>query len=78
MPRSWTLVLTLLFSALSLVDSVSSADLPSNETLLWGPYKPNLYFGVRPRIPQSFFAGLIWASVEDFQATQACELFSLS
>ncbi|KAH8896041.1 glycoside hydrolase [Thozetella sp. PMI_491] len=31
----------------------------------WGPYRPNLYFGVRPQIPNSFLMGLMWASGND-------------
>ena len=42
----------------------------SNESLLWGPYRPNLYFGVRPRIPKSLLTGLLWAKVDDFQNVQ--------
>ena len=42
----------------------------SNESLLWGPYRPNLYFGVRPRIPKSLTTGLLWAKVDDFQTIQ--------
>ena len=42
----------------------------SNETLLWGPYRPNLYFGVRPRIPKSLVTGLLWAKVDNFQNVQ--------
>ena len=42
----------------------------SNETLLWGPYRPNLYFGVRPRIPKSLTTGLLWAKVDSFQDVQ--------
>jgi mannosyl-oligosaccharide glucosidase len=42
----------------------------SNETLLWGPYRPNLYFGVRPRIPKSLLTGLLWANVESFATVQ--------
>ncbi|KAK4164913.1 putative mannosyl-oligosaccharide glucosidase [Cladorrhinum sp. PSN259] len=44
----------------------------SNQSLLWGPYRPNLYFGVRPRIPKSLMTGLLWGKVEsynDFQHT---------
>lgn len=49
----------------------------NNGSLLWGPYKPNLYFGVRPRLPDSFFAGLMWAKVDDFMTAQQsrCPLF---
>jgi mannosyl-oligosaccharide glucosidase len=42
----------------------------NNQSLLWGPYRPNLYFGVRPRIPKSLMTGLMWGKVEtytDFQ-----------
>ena len=42
----------------------------SSDSLLWGPYKPNLYFGVRPRIPKSLTAGLIWAKVDNFTGIQ--------
>ena len=42
----------------------------SNDSLLWGPYRPNLYFGIRPRIPKSFSGNLLWAHVGDFQAVQ--------
>jgi mannosyl-oligosaccharide glucosidase len=36
----------------------------ANTSLLWGPYRPNLYFGVRPRLPKSFMGGLMWANVD--------------
>ncbi|PGH17266.1 hypothetical protein AJ80_04908 [Polytolypa hystricis UAMH7299] len=42
----------------------------SNQSLLWGPYRPNLYFGVRPRIPQSLLMGLLWAKVDDYATAQ--------
>lgn len=42
----------------------------SNESLLWGPYRPNLYFGVRPRIPKSLTTGLLWARVDNFEKVQ--------
>ena len=49
---------------------LSEASRQSNETLLWGPYRPNLYFGVRPRIPKSLTTGLMWAKVDDYQTVQ--------
>lgn len=42
----------------------------SNDSLLWGPYRPNLYFGVRPRLPKSLLTGLLWAKVNSFDAVQ--------
>lgn len=42
----------------------------SNESLVWGPFRPNLYFGVRPRIPKSLISGLLWTNVDNFQNAQ--------
>jgi hypothetical protein len=42
----------------------------SNQSLLWGPYRPNLYFGIRPRIPRSLMGGLMWAKVDNYQDVQ--------
>ena len=39
-----------------------------NDTLLWGPYRPNLYFGLRPQIPQSLMTGLMWFGTHDYQS----------
>ncbi|KAJ8078522.1 Processing alpha glucosidase I [Marasmius tenuissimus] len=52
----------LLFSLVSAI----SASTAVNNTLLWGPYRPNLYFGLRPRIPQSLMTGLIWFGAHDY------------
>ncbi|PPQ81232.1 hypothetical protein CVT25_015756 [Psilocybe cyanescens] len=41
---------------------------PTNDTLLWGAYRPNLYFGLRPRIPQSLMTGLMWFGTHDYQS----------
>lgn len=46
----------------------------TNDTLLWGPYRPNVYFGVRPRLPNSIFTGLIWSNVDTDSLSQACKL----
>jgi mannosyl-oligosaccharide glucosidase len=42
----------------------------ANQSLLWGPYRPNLYFGVRPRIPKSLMGGLMWSKVDNFEDVQ--------
>ena len=47
-------------------DHPFGAGISSNDTLLWGPYRPNLYFGIRPRIPKSLLTGLLWANVDSF------------
>ncbi|KAI1342088.1 glycoside hydrolase [Xylariaceae sp. FL0016] len=38
----------------------------NNQSLLWGPYRPNLYFGVRPRVPKSLATGLLWSKVDNY------------
>lgn len=48
-------------------------DRRNNESLLWGPYKPNLYFGVRPRLPEGLFTGLMWGKIDNFQEIQSGE-----
>src|SRR5271168_444185 len=50
----------------------------SNSSLLWGPYRPNLYFGVRPRIPRSLMGGLMWAKVDNYQDVQNSKFVRLS
>ncbi|CAG8088508.1 unnamed protein product [Penicillium olsonii] len=49
---------------------IREAGRASNDSLLWGPYKSNLYFGVRPRIPKSLSAGLIWGKVDNYAGAQ--------
>jgi mannosyl-oligosaccharide glucosidase len=47
--------------------AVEALSVPANETL-WGAYRPNLYFGLRPRLPKSLMTGLIWFGTHDYQA----------
>jgi mannosyl-oligosaccharide glucosidase len=54
-------VLALVAPALSTPDTVSS----NNASLLWGPYRPNLYLGIRPRMPESLIAGLMWGKFDE-------------
>lgn len=42
------------------------SSLYANEApLLWGPYRPNLYLGIRPRVPESLVAGLMWGKLDE-------------
>ncbi|KAH8107152.1 glycoside hydrolase [Cristinia sonorae] len=45
---------------------------PNNgsDTLVWGAYRPNLYFGLRPRIKQSLMTGLMWFGVQDYKSVE--------
>ena len=44
--------------------SFDGGTLPSNDSLLWGPYRPNLYFGIRPQIPETVSMGLMWSNAD--------------
>lgn len=73
--RSWKNSLTTVSTVLLLASSVVADVLPvtagaSNSSLLWGTYRPNLYFGTRPRIPESVMTGLMWFDASDFQGFQ--------
>lgn len=66
--------IVLAFTALACVVASISPDLlnaitaASNASLLWGPYRSNLYFGVRPRLPNSLVTGLLWLNADDYMS----------
>lgn len=37
-------------------------------SLFWGTYRPNLYFGLRPRVPNTLMTGLMWHGLNDYQS----------
>ena len=39
-----------------------------SQSLLWGTWRPGLYFGLRPRLPHSLMTGLMWFGTQDFQS----------
>lgn len=45
----------------------SSQHHQSSDDLLWGPYRSSLYFGLRPRIPKSLLAGLMWFNIDSYE-----------
>ena len=69
MNLSWLLFLS---SALTVLSQ------SANDSLLWGPYRSNLYFGLRPRIPQSLMTGLMWFGTHDFQSVGSKHCLSVS
>lgn len=40
-------------------------------SLLWGTYRPNLYFGLRPRLPYSLMSGMMWFGTQDYNQFQS-------
>ncbi|KAL9052474.1 MAG: hypothetical protein Q9162_005386 [Coniocarpon cinnabarinum] len=67
-PSAATLVL--LLAALPGVSLANDTAAAFNDGLVWGPYRPNVYFGVRPRLPNNIFTGLLWANVDSLQTRQ--------
>ena len=56
------------WALLPLAPAVLGQSANDSESLLWGAYRPNLYFGLRPRIPQSLMTGLLWFGTQDYQS----------
>lgn len=59
-------ITTLAGSALE-IEATSAA---GNQSLLWGTYRPQLYHGVRPRLPHSLMTGLSWFGLNDYRGHQ--------
>ena len=65
----WLLVVPLTFFHLGVrSDFLNANGSFDTQATLWGPYRPNLYFGLRPRIPQSLMTGLVWFGTQNYQA----------
>ncbi|KAG7858298.1 hypothetical protein KL919_003556 [Ogataea angusta] len=43
----------------------------NSRSLFWGAYRSNLYFGVKPRLPESLLTGLMWFNVDSYQGIGA-------
>ncbi|SNX84466.1 related to ER glucosidase I [Melanopsichium pennsylvanicum] len=46
------------------------AQAQADASLLWGSYRPQIYFGLRPRLPDSLLTGLAWFSLKDYTGFQ--------
>ena len=77
LPRHWLAALGLFPFTLGVVGD-AKADFTEPEAspaLRWGPYRPNLYFGVRPQIPNTLLMGLMWSSGENREAMMKSTCF---
>ncbi|KAK0712122.1 glycoside hydrolase [Lasiosphaeris hirsuta] len=61
--QTLSLSLTLLYLCY-LAHHVDALNATATSWSTWGPYRPNLYFGVRPQVPDTLLMGLMWASGE--------------
>ena len=62
--KFWTLAFALAFLH-GCVSSENSLEASVDPSLLWGPYRSNVFFGIRPRIPESLLIGLMWVHTEN-------------
>lgn len=46
------------------------AQADADASLLWGTYRPQIYFGLRPRLPDSLLTGLAWFGLQDYSGFQ--------
>jgi hypothetical protein len=44
----------------------------------WGPYRPNLYVGIKPLVPETLLFGLMWANGDDRSSMLQSTEFPLS
>lgn len=44
----------------------AAASAHTTKQLLWGSYRPQNYFGLRPRLPESVFMGLAWSDASSY------------
>ncbi|KAG5437789.1 hypothetical protein PCANB_000503 [Pneumocystis canis] len=49
---------------------IKQTEIASNASLLWGPYRPNLYMGIRSRDPKSILAGVMWTGLNNYAQIQ--------
>lgn len=50
---------------------VDAAQVAADQSLLWGTYRPGLYFGLKPRLPNSLMTGLMWYGASDYKAYES-------
>ena len=58
----------LLWLLLPILPSVWAKSGNHSDPLFWGAYRPNLYFGLKPKVPQSLMDGLMWFGTQDYQS----------
>lgn len=46
----------------------------ANDSLIWGTYRPGLYFGLKPRVPASLLTGIAWFGAHDYESYKRASL----
>jgi hypothetical protein len=47
-----------------------------NDTMLWGTYRPNLYFGTRTRTKETLLTGIAWFGAHSLESSPWESMFS--
>ena len=68
------LFINISFLSTAIAEAQHDLNRASNDTLLWGPYRPNVYFGVRAKVPKGLVAGIMWGSPQDLSGVAASQL----
>ena len=45
-----------------------ASQVSADQSLIWGTYRPNLYFGMRARLPHSLLTGIMWFGVHNYES----------
>lgn len=69
--RRYGTLLAAVLSASAIVNASADVDPESDSSLFWGTYRPNLYFGLRPRVPNTLMTGLMWHGLNDYQSVMS-------
>lgn len=49
----------------------------TNETLYWGSYRPNLYFGMKTRDLHPFQTGIMWSTVKQIPKEKSSDVMEI-
>jgi mannosyl-oligosaccharide glucosidase len=75
--HAMALFTSLILLALTLYTTASTL-VSNNASLLWGPYRPNHYLGIRPRVPESLLMGLMWGKLDEGEKSMSSTILSHS
>ncbi|KAK5723472.1 Processing alpha glucosidase I [Elasticomyces elasticus] len=59
------LLLILFCNFTAALPALEHASPSSHASLLWGPYRPGIYLGIRPRLPETLLMGVMWTNADD-------------
>ena len=73
MVLQFLLMTVMVLRAVSSSKETTAISHAQNQSLFWGTYRPNLYFGTRTRSPETLLTGLMWFSLKKEEANNFFE-----